>query len=294
MVRVRLFSDWEDSYTLTWRLAHQTTGMSFCGGSATKVYATFKDIEFVWDESYTHAVVFNFPTMDLKSPKNNNVALLLEPPEIIDTMFADLKSRQYDNVREIFSFVPDRGYSAAPGLGYATASGHQKYPSLLDKRKKLCMIVSDKLMTPWHQRRQSIKEALLASKIDMDFYGRNLKGKDSRIKGEIPSMCKADVIQDYEFVMDLENSHGAVTDKYFDPILCNSIPVTNAKILDLLAPSSFVYIDFNKTNDQIVADVAAILDKKPLYWVEPVAVAKNEIMNGSMSLAHWIWDQVTF
>src|SRR5690606_22774483 len=103
--------------------------------------------------------------------------------------------------------------------------------------KKTCMIVSNKVFTPFHARRREVLAALLESDAEIDFYGRGLSGPDPRIKGEIPPFGKGEVIIQYSQCIDFENSpHSAVTDKFFDAVLAGATPVTNATILRRLLP----------------------------------------------------------
>lgn len=286
MARVRMFCDWDnDSADLVRRLSAQTDG--FEGND-------YRGINFVTDDSYTHAICFNFPDHPLLSDPANNVALILEPPELIKSMFGHQKSKKYDNVRMIYSFASDI-YEPAYGIGFATVPDLE-YPPLLEKPNQICMITSDKLMTPYHQKRQTIRNALLKTDLPIDFYGRGLaKSDDPRVKGEIPPMSKYQVLSQYRMCIDFENSpHSAVTDKFFDPVLCNNIPVTNAAILHTLCDmDSFFYVSFDMSISDIVADIEEIIDT-PLNrgHEEALWATRESIRSGEMSLAEWIFARI--
>jgi hypothetical protein len=288
MKRVRMFCDWDNtSYELIQRLKDQTDG--FDGEK-------YGDITFVWDDSYTHAVVFNYPTMDLKSPPENNIALLLEPPQVSEMMHGPWRNYKFDNVRQIYSFVNDPPHKPVYALGFATVpkgrilrartgSSHSD-----SNRHQLCMIASNKVLTPYHEKRLEIKEALLASNINMHFYGRGLTGRDRRIKGEIPPMRKYETLRQYSFVIDFENSFNAVTDKFFDPILCGTIPINNSPILHQYAEGSFVYVNFNDSVDDIVEQMRGI---RSLYAADyNIGRTQESILQGRMCLAKWIRNKV--
>lgn len=285
--RVRMFCDWDnDSKDLLDRLKAQTD--HFYGND-------FRGINFVVDDSYTHAICFNFPEYDLKSPPENNVALLLEPPELIVSMYKTQAKKTYDNVRDIYSFAFMRDYSDATGIGFATVPDIQ-YTPLLDKPNKICMIVSDKLMTPWHRRRQEIRDALLETDLPIDFYGRGMElTDDPRVKGEIPPMKKYDILDKYQICIDFENSkHGAITDKFFDPVLCNTVPVSNAAILSTIVDQdAFFYISFDWPTKEIIKEISSICeDELDEGRAAALEAARFEIRQGKMCLANWIVERV--
>lgn len=285
MIRVRMFCDWDnDSQELISRLEKQTDG--FTGRD-------YKNLHFVTDDSYTHAICFNFPTYDLKSPAQNNVALILEPPELVNSMYKTHKGKKFTNVREVYSFAADV-YEPAFGIGFATVEP-KEYPPLLTKPDQICMITSNKLMTPFHKKRQDIRNALLETDLPIDFYGRNLTGDDPRIKGEIPPMRKHEVLAQYKLCIDFENSpHCAITDKFFDPVLCNTIPVSNAAILtSFVSPESFFFVNFDLPLKDIVSEIADICEVELDRGNEnALLAAKREIRAGSMCLAEWIYQRV--
>jgi len=286
MPRVRMFCDWDnDSAGLIDRLKMQTDG--FAGHD-------YKGLNFVSDDSYTHAICFNFPTYDLKTPADKNVALILEPPELVASMFSKERKMTFKNVREIFSFAADV-YTPAFGLGFATVPD-MTYPELLSKSNRVCMIVSNKLMTPYHHKRQKIKDALLETDLPIDFYGRGLTGDDPRIMGEIPPMSKYAVLSRYQMCIDFENSpHCAVTDKFFDPVLCNTIPISNAAVLhSLIDQDSFHYINFDLPIKDIVENIGCIVNEWQVDQDDANALlaTKKEIRSGSLCLAEWIFARV--
>lgn len=277
-----MFCDWDnDSDDLLRRLKYQTEG--FQGND-------YKGINFVSDNSYTHAVVFNFPTQDLNSPPQNNIALLLEPPELIKTMWKEQSKHKYTNVRQIFSFASD-SYETAYGMGFSTVP-KLEYTPLMDKPPRMCMICSDKLLTPYHQKRRDIMKALLKTDFPIDFYGRGMSGSDPRIKGEIPGMKKYEVLDKYMICIDFENSpHSVVTDKFFDPVLCNTLPVSNAAVLHTMVDlDSFFFVSFDLPVGDIIDSIGEILEV-PINegHAEALLDAKREIMSGNMCLAEWIF-----
>lgn len=285
MIRVRMFCDWDnDSNDLISRLSQQTDGFND---------GIYKGIQFVADDSYTHAICFNYPNYNLKSPYQNNIALLLEPPELEQMLFGNKAKQTYTNVRSIYSFASSV-YKTAFGIGFATVP-NMIYPSILDKPNQICMIVSDKLMTPYHKARQLIRNALLQTDLPIDFYGRNLVGDDDRIKGEIPPMQKQEVLSKYKICIDFENSpNSVITDKFFDPVLCNTMPVSNSSILNsFVDQDAFFFINFNQPIKDLLVDFEDFCEYQITKDNErALLAAKQEIRSGSMCLAEWIYQRI--
>ncbi len=274
-VKVRMFCDWDNtSQELIDRLKAQT--VRFDGD-------TYRDIEFTAGDDYDFAIVFNYPEDDYGVPQANIICLVLEPPEIYP--IATPKGFK------IYSFAND-AHEPAYGIGFATVPADQTYSY---ERKKLAMICSNKVLTEYHLKRQEIFRALLDSDIDMDFYGRGMGGSDPRIKGQIAPMGKHYVLPKYDFVIDFENSpRNVVTDKFFDPILCGTVPVTNSKWLNQNYAKSCVYLDFELPTDQIVTKIRTIVDEyKADDYFPGLKKAQRAITSGEMSLADWICDRIT-
>lgn len=284
MPRVRMFCDWDNtSAQLIDRLAAQTSGMH---GNSLGGY------EFVDDDTYDHAVLFNYPQVSLRSAPNMNIGLVLEPPEISSWMHPEhMRQNAMAQASRYFSFAKEKSIAWAPGLGFATVPHDYPYSAPSEKKNKACMIVSNKLMTDYHVKRHQIFQTLLESDLPIDFYGRGMEiGSDPRIMGEIAPMAKAYVLSSYSFCIDFENSpHGALTDKFFDPIICGTVPITNATMLRRHGiKGSYELVDFKLVNSTIKDKIATILDKDITQYDGPVAKARSELMLGSQCLARWI------
>lgn len=287
MLRVKLFCDWDDdSYSMLVKLRHMTDELS--------EDFIYKNIQFVHDESYDFSVIFNFPVMKFSTPSERSIALILEPPEILDVFYGHVRSTYFDNVNKIYSFADDK-WESAYGIGFSTVPNID-YLKLIDKPLNACMIASDKRLTPYHYRRHEILDALIKNGLNIDFYGRGMSaGYDPRLKGEIAPMKKYEILNQYRFCIDFENSpFSAVTDKFFDPVQCNTIPVTNAKVLKSILPNGgFEYIDFDWTLNEIVNRIHDIINQENITeYVEPLNIAKNEVRNGTMNLVNWIYRKV--
>lgn len=279
-MKVRMFCDWDnDSTSLIERLRAQTPSMDADGN--------YRDTQFVDDNSYDTAVLFNFSRpQNLMTVRERNVCLLLEPPEIVDYSI-----QAPPHAEKIYSFAIDSFGLPAIGMGFATAPAGD-YPKLLSKTG-VSMITSDKVITPWQVKRRAVKDALLETDLPIDFYGRNLEGDDPRIKGTIPPFKKQDVLSRYAMSIDFENSgRSVVTDKFFDPVICDTVPITNSTGLSNLAPGSFGAVDFNQRVDQIVDKIATLIESDLRPYVDRLEAARESIFDGDLSLAKWINDRV--
>lgn len=287
MLRVKLFCDWDDDpFSMLVKFRHLTDGFS--------EDFKYKNIQFVYDESYDFTVIFNFPVMPFNTPPERSIALILEPPEILDVFYGHVRSIPFDNVCKIYSFADDK-WETAYGIGFSTVP-NINYLELTEKPLNACMIASNKRLTPFHNRRHEILDALINSGLNIDFYGRGMgTGSDPRIKGEIAPMRKYEILNQYRFCIDFENSpFNAVTDKFFDPVQCNTVPITNAKILKSILPNGgFEYIDFDWSLNEIVNRIHDIINQMDLTsYVEPLNIAKNEVRSGNMNIVEWIYRKV--
>lgn len=287
---VRLFGDWDKQ--------GQDLIDQMCLNSNLVNDNKIENIEFVADNSYTHAVVFNFPGHEILVPPENVIGLLLEPPEIIKVMYGHNRGPEsYPKVGRYFSFAKHPGFEWAPFIGFAT-SPKADYNADVKRSRRMCMIISNKIMTPYHKIRHQVFKALLKTNLDIDFYGRGLRGQDSRIRGEIPPMNKQSILDKYDIVIDFENNAFAgVTDKYFDTIMCRAIPLTNCReiheysVFNGSPPSE--YVSFEESIDSIVDNILYVynnLDRSTK--IDSIELARNEILSGSMSLPKWILEKV--
>lgn len=292
--RVQLFGDWDqDSREMLESLKRQSSG--FVGD-------TLHGVDFVDDGSCTHAICFNYAKSPLGADRT--VGLLLEPPEILDLMHPDW--RWFEPLGTYYSFFENRDetaidYTWAPGLGFATAEPHDGPPaseSLYD----MCMIVSDKLMTNEQYRRREFFYALLETDLDVHFYGRGMdamKSADDRIMGDIPPREKGTVLRNYRYCIDFENSRqGVLTDKFFDPILSNCIPITNAieAVWKIEAHASCIMISDLRNGyygtEEHLHLLHGLLNDEVCYFDSNIDFMKMRLTGGDLSLAHWITDRV--
>ena len=291
--RVKVFSDWEyDSLTNVNYLARATTEMK------DNVY---RNIEFV-DSDYDYAIVFNYPQEPIYCVEENVIGMLMEPPEILDQLYQNRPIGKVPGVGKMFSFCFGTEYEAAPGLAFSLVvpfvTNNRYHRRKVDTKPAIMMICSDKEMTPWQVKRRQVFKALLETDFDIDFYGRFMSEEDPRCKGTIPRLGKEKIFKNYDICIDFENSeYGAITDKFYDPVLCNVFPVSNAKqLLAHVLPESFFLIDWDLTVPEIVEKIKEITEcsYKELNYRYPFLMSvKQDILCGDMNMINWIWKKVT-
>lgn len=152
-----------------------------------------------------------------------------------------------------------------------------------NKTKKMSIISSnygDKLN---YIKRYQLFTKLLETDLDIDFFGRGWNTKDSRYKGS--PYNKSEAIKNYEYSIAIENSNykNYLTEKFFDLIVCNTVPIYHGCInaSEIYPEKSFISLDFSvpieKTVEQIVEiykndnyedRLNSILDAKNLYYTK--------------------------
>lgn len=287
MRKVRLFSDWADSRTL----AENVYGR--CVSFNAQPFA-FGNVEFVWDDDYDYAVVFNFAVDQVRRdlPSERIIGLVLEPQEILDVMYKGWKVFNTESAKTYYCFTPLEGYTTALGIGLPQGSPFPEPPTWSD-RKLACMIASNKTYTPHQVKRRAVMAELLNTDLEIDFYGRGLTATfDERIKGEIPAGGKDPILDQYKYVIDFENSEWALTDKFFDPVLRGAVPITNSLAPERLGLNEgYHWVKFDKSPGDIVKTVSWFL--KPLMGREPSSRLQAEVQSGKLCLANWINEKVS-
>lgn len=220
MKRVRIFSDYCDS-----------TGAKNAFKSWGLGKTTYKDMEIVDDESYTHAVILNhgnFP--QLKVPKENVIGFHQEVYQLIDMrkhlgwiMNNCKKYYVYDRNYMAYPFTPE-WYTFLPNLPLKEDKNYYKSP----KKFKMSIIASDKGFLDGHKMRHEIIRRILHTDLDIHIYGRGChlyRDTMGRIKGPVDD--KSVVFSPYEYTIVIENMKQRywITEKFVDPVLCGCVPI---------------------------------------------------------------------
>lgn len=275
-MKVGVFNDWGQSFDQIMWIFNRVHSPLFCNNK-------YKNIEFV-ENGYDYAVVFNFPVEEILCPQENVIGLVLEPPEILDLLYKNRPRVTVPGVGRMYAFCSGTEFPEALGIGLPTAA---PISSPVKGEHSACMFVSNKMFTPYHSIRHTVANALRDSDLNIVFYGWGSEN-------QIPVYTKDAIIKDYTFCIDFENSpHNAITDKFFDPILVETFPITNAKVLfEIAHQDSFFYIDFSLPVEKIVSSISDIInlsDEELERRKHGLLQTKNFIRYGHMSILEWIW-----
>jgi hypothetical protein len=149
------------------------------------------------------------------------------------------------------------------------------------KTKRMSIISSNYSHNFNYTKRYELFTSLLKTDLEIDFFGRDWKLSDPRYKGS--PYNKSDAIKNYKYSIAIENSNykNYLTEKFFDLVVCNTVPIYYGCInADEIYPSeSFIKINFDcpieqtveqikniYNNDSYEKRVQHVLDAKKIYY----------------------------
>jgi hypothetical protein len=151
-----------------------------------------------------------------------------------------------------------------------------------EKTKKLSIIINNHgsgYSDALYDKRQNLAIQLLNSDIDFDMYGFDWGViNDTRFKGWLPN--KLDGIKDYKYNLALENTSISawITEKFIDPIMCNTIPIYNGhKDVELYYPNSYEYLEYD---DNSINRIREILNSNKTYKDYSIKEAREKYLLG--------------
>lgn len=290
MITVGLYCGWDEQFPdLLSRLRRATPNL----------YGhTYKTLRFVPPECpHTHALVLNAVSA-LQCPLENTWVVVFEPPEILGDNHPWLDSNHPQNGAHIYSFCEGSQHPVAPALGLVQARIAPPTLTPSVKPLRMSMICSDKTVTPYQVKRRDVLRALLDTDIRIMFYGRNmLQTNDERMQGELPVQDKDMGLRPYVFCIDFENSpRDVLTDKFLDPLLNATVPVTNSPAaLKYFPANSYEFIDFNMSVERIVAKIVELYAQPRSHLAKydaPILQARDLITYGEYNLCEWLYRQI--
>lgn len=190
-------------------------------------------IQFVGDNSFTHAIILNTYMPKLQIPKENIIGLAWEPLEFLNITPQWLEYVK-QNIGTYFIGRLRNDFPENMKLGYPFMCHDRRrdlyFQNIIpDKTKLCCIIFSKKYMLEGHKYRMKIVEEILKSDLPIDIYGRGcslIKNQnDPRIKGEFENMGEA--CKNYKYLISVENtrSDSYISEKFIDCIYQNIIPI---------------------------------------------------------------------
>lgn len=179
---------------------------------------------FTLDDDYTHAIIINKATPELKIPKENVIGIAHEPPEFLNLIPGEnVDSGFIDYVTKyIGKYYIGEKYNLpeefVEGDGYI---GHCSIPRIIiSKNKIMSMMISQKLFTGGHNYRHQIATIIIQNNLPIDIYGYGCKlyEKHELLKGEFNGNQH---VENYLFHIAIENTQHPhyFTEKIKNPLL---------------------------------------------------------------------------
>lgn len=283
-IRVQIFSDFAPSYGL------RNAFKSWAYGKTE-----YKNLKVVDDDNYTHAVIYNHGTPTLKVPKNRVIGFMHEPFEILNsssylpyiqnnigTYICHDKSRfpNWDCFKEGICYL-------APQVPIYSEVDEFSNPP---KTHQMSIIASEKMSFQGHALRHEIIRRILRTNLDIHIYGKGglFYGGDSRIKGPIDHKPNAFTPYNYSIAIENASYRYWVTEKFYDPILCNSIPIYwgASQVSEVFTNESHIDVTGRSIDD--IMDVIIHTYKNGSN--KNYTTAKN-LLRGDKNYAHYLWEK---
>jgi hypothetical protein len=252
----------------------------------------YKDIEVVFDDSYTHLALFNDVYMETKIPKENVVGFVTEPnywPRI-----ASYREFIQKNIGTMYNHYTENDLSEFQfGMSFLGPVKPPKDLSNPIKSKKMSILASNKSYFPGHRMRHEVIQRVLQSKLDVDIYGRGLERiyKDERIKGTLSYETKSQAYDDYSFTVSIENDFYPywVSEKYWDPILCGCVPIyVGAKLIDsIFDKRSHIAVEPNA--DKIMDAIYKVHEHFEESVAEKSPIHSQDLLLNKLNMPEFIW-----
>jgi len=177
------------------------------------------------DDDFTHAIIINTATPELKIPKENVIGLAWEPIKflIITEGFIIYAIKHIGKY-----YIGDKHNLPDPfieGYGYLTYNSLPK--EISQKNKKMSIVLSHKQRAPGHTYRHSLVKCILQNNIPVDIFGLGCKfynTKDERVKGVFKD---SEPYLNYFFTISIENfrSNHYFSEKIINPLLYDCCPI---------------------------------------------------------------------
>lgn len=279
-MKVQIFSDFASSQDILGAMKSWGKGIQY------------NDMQFVYDNNYTHAVIINTAFPKLSIPRENVLTFMWEPYEILNMpKFVEYNNAfsgciiNHDNrflngkhVKEWIPFLPPLPLN-------------QNYEG--NKKHIMSIIASTKSYLPGHSLRHQIIQRILKSDLDIHIYGNgieNIYGKsDQRIKGTLVN--KEDGLIPYLFTISLENTkyNYYLTEKFTDPILCNCVPLYWGANFVTKVYGNESHFDLpNTTNADELFDCIKVIYNNPSKYLKDTSKVINQLKTTN-NLPHYIW-----
>lgn len=179
---------------------------------------------FTLDDDYTHAIIINKATPELKISKKNVVGIAHEPPEFLNLTPVENNDNNFINyvTKYVGTYYIGEKYNLPEefieGNGYI---GHCSLPRIIiNKNKCMSIMISQKLFTGGHNYRHQLANIIIQNKLPIDIYGYGCKlyEPNELLKGEFK---ENEHVENYLFHIAIENTQHPhyFTEKIKNPLL---------------------------------------------------------------------------
>ena len=265
-------------------------------------------------DDYDYLIVLNHSNEMYSSPKEKNIGVTMEPTWSINSL-KDLdkycghvitcdQKIQGENVHHTFSFLfthDSRNNIHTNNLCGQTVDEYLEnncFPENIDSPdydKKMSFIVanhgalagSTQPTSSNYYIRENLLLKILNSDLDIDIYGKGWSINDYRYKGAPP--LKETALKNYKYSICMENSceDFYISEKFFDAILNNCIPVYYGCKNIEKAYNKDAFITFDPESVSIIDELKEIIEK-PISWRLPAILQCKKDYFGKYNLLKYL------
>ena len=233
-------------------------------------YGKDNKIYFTDDEDYTHAIIINTITPELKIPKENVIGLAFEPIQFLGL------TRQFVDYAITYIgkyYIGDKYDLPEPFIEHFGYMWHSRPPKeIVNKPTLMSIVVSTKRSAPGHIYRHTLIDQIIQLGLPIDIYGHGSKQYSyNRIKGPFND---AEPYENYLYSICIENyqCNHYFSEKIITPLLYNCMPI----YLGCKNIGSYFDNIINLTGD-VKQDILLIIKiiTNPLQYYKPTYNEKN-------------------
>jgi hypothetical protein len=233
-------------------------------------YGKNNKVYFTDDEDYTHAIIINTITPELKIPKENVIGLAFEPIQFLGLtrQFVDYAIAHIGKY-----YIGDKYDLPEPFIEHFGYMWHSRPPKeIVNKPTLMSIVVSTKRSAPGHIYRHTLIDQIIQLGLPIDIYGHGSKQYSyNRIKGPFND---AEPYENYLYSICIENyqCNHYFSEKIITPLLYNCTPI----YLGCKNIGSYFDNIINLTGD-VKQDILLIIKiiTNPLQYYKPTYNEKN-------------------
>lgn len=248
---------------------------------------TYKNLKFVDDDSYTHAIILNTVMPTLKIPKENVIGLSYEPLPFLGLTdkFLEYAKKFISEYRLSFSNLnlPKNFVSKYSFMTHKQERQNYLNNILPEKKGKMAIWCSYKTYSSGHKYRHSLIEKILELKLPIDIWGNGCERyKGDNVKGKFED----EPYKNYEYCISIENyeTDDYISEKLLDCLCFNTIPVyLGARNVDKYFGDCCIKLTENIDKD--IEIIKAIIQNSPK---KDLSFARKQLFEGDCYLPEYL------